>query len=97
MIIFKAIYLRLFYKVKELRIRFHGRKAAFDRAKNKALKEHKKTGRRYRVYFLAMRYRVLHRDDIREFKRCGVFNHRMNVTNTQDIVFFDTQNPSSCL
>ncbi len=57
----------------------------------------KKNNKRYRIYFLAMRYRILHRDDIREAKRYGIFNRHMNVTNTESIIFFDTQNPESCL
>lgn len=77
-------------KVKELRIRFHGRPSAFERAKRRAIKLHKKDGRRYRVYFLAMRYRVLHRDDVRAAKRAGFFNHNVNVTNTAELNFFDT-------
>jgi len=80
-------------KVKELRIRFHGRPAALNRAKKKAMKLNKKKKRRYRVYFLAMRYRVLHRDDVRAAKRIGFFNHNVNVTNTESLVFFDTNNP----
>jgi hypothetical protein len=80
-------------KVKELRIRFHGRPAALKRAKRKAMRLNKKKGKRYRVYFLAMRYRVLHRDDVRSAKRSGFFNHNVNVTNTESLVFFDTNNP----
>lgn len=80
-------------KLKELRIRFYGRPAALDRAKRKAMELSIKNKKRYRVYFLAMRYRVLHRDDIREAKRAGFFNHNINVTNTQELVFFDTANP----
>jgi hypothetical protein len=40
-----------------------------------------------------MRYRVLHRDDVRSAKRSGFFNHNVNVTNTESLVFFDTNNP----
>lgn len=80
-------------KVKELRIRFHGRPAALERAKRRALKLSKKENKRYRIYFLGMRYRVLHRDDIRAYKRIGFFNRHINVTNTEALVFFDTANP----
>lgn len=80
-------------KLKELRIRFHGRPAALERAKRRALKLSKKENKRYRIYFLGMRYRVLHRDDIRAYKRIGFFNRHINVTNTEALVFFDTANP----
>ena len=93
-LLWKTKYLRpARLKVKELRIRYHGRAAALNRATRKAKKKHKKDGKRYRVYFLAMRYRVLHRDDVRAAKRIGFFNHNVNVTNTESLVFFDTNNP----
>lgn len=84
-------------KVFEYSIRFHGRPAAFRRAMRKANRLSKKRNKRYRVYFLNRRYRVYHRDDIREKKRSGLFNHNVNVTNMQPIEFYDTKNLHQCL
>lgn len=84
-------------KVKELRIRYHGRPAAFRRAQRKALRLSRKTNKRYYVYFLNMRYRVMHRDDVRAHKRTGHFRHHVNVSNMKPIEFFDTQKHDLCL
>jgi len=73
-----------------LKIRFHGRKPALERAVKKATRLHKKDGKRYRVFFLDFRYRVYNRDDIKCRKKEGIFNYFINSTTIDPVKFFDT-------
>lgn len=74
----------------KLSIRYHGRDAALKKAIAKADKKHKETGYRYRVVFLGRRYRVLCRNDVREYKKGGVFNYFINSTALDNIAYYDT-------
>jgi len=79
-----------------IRVRFAGRPANLQRAIKKAKKLHTKTGRRYRVFFIARRYRVYHRDDIKANKKAGIFRWWINSTTINKISFFDTNDLQPC-
>lgn len=79
-----------------LYIRFCGRPAALNRAIKKAETLHKKTGKRYRVFFFGYRYHVWSRQDIKERKRIGLFLSHLKVGDDFDsICFYDTSNPGA--
>jgi hypothetical protein len=80
----------------ELRIRFHGRPGALKRAIKKAKKLHAKDNRRYRVFFLGMRYRVYCRHEIKDYKKAGVFASYINSTTIDSSKFFDTNDLEPC-
>lgn len=80
-----------------LRIKFHGRDSALKRAIKKANKRHLKTGKRYRVFFLGMRYRVYDRGTIKDYKKAGVFNRYINSTTIDHTKFYDTNDFKPCL
>jgi hypothetical protein len=79
-----------------LRIRFHGRPGALKRAIKKATKLHAKDNKRYRVFFLGMRYRVYCRHEIKDYKKAGVFASYINSTTIDSIKFFDTNDLEPC-
>ena len=88
-----VIALAFFYHSKkgiELRIRFHGRQGALRRAVRKAKKRHAKTGLRYRVFFLGMRYRVYCRHEIKSYKKEGIFARYINSTTIDSLKYYDT-------
>jgi hypothetical protein len=86
----------IWLSIDNLIIRFHGRPAALKRAVKRATKLHKKTGKRYRVFFLARRYRVFTRRDIKDQKKAGVFNHYINSSRLEGLKFFDTNVLQPC-
>jgi hypothetical protein len=71
--------------------RYKGRPTALLKAIKKARKEHLKTGKQYKVYFLENKYQILNRMDIQQKKHESVFHRHINVTKLHPIVFFDTQ------
>lgn len=79
-----------------LRIRFHGRPAALRRAIRKADKLNKENGKRYRVFFLGMRYRVYDRMTIKDYKKAGIFNRYINSTTIDSQKFYDTNDSEPC-
>lgn len=83
-------------QVLKLRIRFHGRPAALRRAIRKANKLNKENGKRYRVFFLGMRYRVYDRLTIKGYKKAGVFNRYINSTTIDQTKFYDTNDFEPC-
>lgn len=60
-------------KIQGLILKWRMRPSALKRAKKKADRLHKKTGHRYRVFFILQRYRVMTRNDIRDRKKSGLF------------------------
>ena len=70
---------------------WHMRPAAFNRAKRKADRLHKKTGCRYRVFFILGRYRVMDRNDIRSRKKSGLFKWFLKAGKDFDkVALYDT-------
>jgi hypothetical protein len=74
----------------KLYIRYKGRDAALRKATKKARKLHRKTGKRYRVFFLANKYQVITRNDIQHRKHAKDWARHVNSTNLQPLCFFDT-------
>lgn len=70
--------------------RYKGRPAALRRAIRKAKDKHRKTRKRYKVYFLQNKYQVLTRDDIQRGKHQKVFAEYINTTKMEPMAFFDT-------
>lgn len=68
------------------------------RAVKRAINLNKKTGKRYRVAFHWGKYRVYHRDDLKDFKQSGFFGRLMNVTRLEEggIILFDTNTLHPC-
>ena len=89
----KTLVLILFYfrqLVYKIQIRWYATPKKLQKAISKADKLHRKTGKRYRVFFLEMRYRALCRDDIKERKKNGFFVYRANSTNMDEYKYYDT-------
>lgn len=78
-----------------LYVRYKGRDAARNRAIKRAKKKHKKTGKRYRVFFLQNRYQVITRTDIQRRKHANAWQRHVNSTNLQRLCFFDTNSLKS--
>ena len=77
-------------------IRFKGRPYLLDKAIREANRMHKKTGRRYRVFFFGYKYRVWDRRQIKEQKRIGLLKKDRKVGKDFDsICFYDTQKPEN--
>ncbi|MFV0341016.1 MAG: hypothetical protein ACK5MA_10410 [Parachlamydiaceae bacterium] len=75
-------------------IRFKGRPYLLYKAKKKADKLHKQTGKRYRVFFFGYKFYVWTREDIKERKRIGLFRDNLKCGADFDkICFYDTLNP----
>ena len=75
-------------------IRFKGRPYLLHKAIKKANKLHRKTGKRYRVFFFGYKFYVWTRDDIKERKHIGLFKDRLKCGSDFDkVCFYDTQNP----
>ncbi|MDR1454100.1 MAG: hypothetical protein LBJ01_00455 [Tannerella sp.] len=75
----------------QLYTRFRGRPGALNRAVNRARRLHRKTGRRYRVFFFGYRYRVWNRNDIRGRIKAGLFLSGLKAGKDFDrVCFFDT-------
>lgn len=79
-----------------LLIRFHGRPSRLKKAIKVADEKHAKDGKRYRVFFLARRYHVLTRNEIKAYKKAGVFRRYINSTNIDPTKFYDTNPMQSC-
>lgn len=77
-------------------IRYHGRPSAFNKAVKRATNLHKKTGKRYRVFFIDRRYRVYTRPDIKYKKKAGEFRRYINSTSIDSIKYFDTNDLQPC-
>lgn len=74
-----------------LYIRFKGNSIFFQRAVNKANRLHKKTGKRYRVFFFGYKYRVWTRSDIKDRKKSKLFKWHLKAGEDFDkICFYDT-------
>jgi len=78
---------QLIYKIK---IRWYATPKKLQKAIDRANELHEKTGKRYRVFFLEMRYRALCRDDIKERKKNGFFVYWANSTNMDGYKYYDT-------
>lgn len=77
-------------------IRFRMRPYLLYKAKKQADRLHRKTGRRYRVFFFGYKYRVWDRQDIKEQKRIGILKQDRKVGEDFDrICFYDTLNPQN--
>jgi len=80
----------------KLYIRFCGRPGRLERAIAKARKLHKKTGKRYRVFFFGYRYYVWTREDIRLRIKKDLFRRELKAGDDfNHICFFDTNNPNA--
>jgi hypothetical protein len=79
-----------------LYIRFHGSDFFLNRAIKQARKLHLTSSnnphyrKRYRVFFLKNRYRVISRDNIQMRKHSKEYGWHVNSTNMQPLCFFDT-------
>ncbi|MDR1102952.1 MAG: putative virulence factor [Tannerella sp.] len=75
----------------QLYLCFRGRPGALRRAVRRAKRLHRKTGRRYRVFFFGYRYRVWSRVDIRRRIKSGLFKSGLKAGKDFDLIcFFDT-------
>jgi len=82
--------IKFYSRLKAFYIRFKGRPAALERAIRKADRLCKKNRRRYRVYFIGGKYRVLNRTDIQQLKRNRAWSRNVNVTKMRKFEFYDT-------
>ncbi len=81
---------------KNLRLRFQGRPSQLEKAKRKADRLHKKTGRRYRVFFFGNRYYAWTRQDIRDRQHSRLLKHHIKPGVDFDrISFYDTNNKTT--
>lgn len=72
-------------------IRFCGRPSRLEKAINAADRLHKKTGKRYRVFFFGYKYRVWTRQDIKDRKNVGLLKRHLKAGEDFDkIAFYDT-------
>lgn len=77
--------------IKLMLLNWRVRPAAFNRAKRKADSMHKKTGCRYRVFFILGEYRVMDRDAIRDRKKAGIFKYDLKAGADFDkVALYDT-------
>jgi len=82
------------HKLRALIRAFWMSKGQLNRAKRKADRLHKKTGCRYRVFFILGRYRVMDRNDIRDRKKIGLFKFWLKAGKDFDtIAIYDTTPP----
>ena len=89
----KTLVIILFYfrqLIYKIQIRWYATPKKLQKAIDRANKLHEKTGKRYRVFFLEMRYRALCREDIKERKQNGFFVYRANSTNLDGYKYYDT-------
>jgi ribosomal 50S subunit-associated protein YjgA (DUF615 family) len=77
---------------KSLLIRYHGSPEKLKKAVSKAERLHTENGKRYRVFFLAGRYRAMNRRDVQQRKRDGDWKRHVNMTNMEPLEFYDTEN-----
>ena len=78
-------------KFLELRLRHRGRPGNLERAVRRAKRLHKRSGKRYRVFFILGKYRVWTREDIKRRKNSEILRRDMKVGVDFDrIAFFDT-------
>ena len=75
--------------------RYYGSPAKLRKAIRLAKRKAKSTGKRYRVFFVGRRYRVMTRQDIQRQKHFGNWNWEVNSTNMQPHCYFDTENKIS--
>ncbi len=83
-------YLRSKHFLNRMYKNFQSRESARQRAISKAKRKHKKTGRRYRVFFIQKKYQVLSRHDLQKKKHQKIFNRDVNSTNMDLFKTFDT-------
>ena len=82
---------RLINYFKKLRLRFQGRNSQFLKAVKKADELHKKTGKRYRVFFFGNKYHVWTREDIRKKQHAGLLKFEKKCGKDFDgVCFYDT-------
>ncbi|HBL73834.1 MAG: hypothetical protein A2W90_14615 [Bacteroidetes bacterium GWF2_42_66] len=75
-------------------VRFKGNPIFLKSAIRKADKLSKKTGKRYRVFFLKNRYEALTREDIQRRKHSGEWGWHVNSSNLEPHSFYDTESVS---
>lgn len=85
---------RILYK---LLIRYYATPKQLQKAINKADELNRETGKRYRVFFLEMRYRVICREDMKDLKRSGFFVYHTNSTKLDNYKYYDTLNRKICI
>lgn len=92
--LFKLILIR----IKQLWInfwtRYQGSPAKLEKAKKKADRLSLAKGKRYRVFFLKGRYRVMTRLDVQRKKHSGEWNQGVNMTKLENMQFYDS-NPEN--
>lgn len=71
--------------------RYYGSPAKLRKAIRKAKRLAKKSNKRYRVFFVGRRYRVMTRQDIQRQKHFGNWNRHVNSTNMQPHCYFDSE------
>jgi hypothetical protein len=76
--------------IRSLSIRYHGSPRKLKKAIAKADKLNKKTCKRFRVYFLNGRYRVLTRIQVQRLKHSGAWKPGVNMTSLEHYQFYDT-------
>ncbi len=82
--------IKLRAKILMLKWRFLGNRFFLAKAKRKAIKKHKATGKHYTVYFINGKYRVMTRADLQREKHAGSFAWHVNATNMKRFSFFST-------
>lgn len=91
--------MKLLHKIQQLYlsliVRYHGNPHKQKRAIRKAKRLHKKTGQRFRVFFVENRYQVMNRNDIQQRKHMKHWGWHVNSTAMDNYCFFDTNNIST--
>ena len=82
--------MNLLTKIRLIPVRFWGNIYFQKQAIWKAKRLHKENGKRYRVLFLNLRYRVMSSDDIDLNKRSGRFKKSLNSLDLNKHTFYDT-------
>lgn len=82
---------RVLKGIQMLFLRFWGSPLMLRRAQKKADRMSRKQNRRFRVYFIGGRYRVMTRLDVKAKKHAGDWNPNVNVTKLIPMQFYDTQ------
>lgn len=80
----------LLMPVYRLLLLYHGSPNKLRKAIRKADRMAAKNNRRYRVYFLAGRYRVYNRGDIHNLRHGNLIRYGVNVTNMEQFEHYDT-------
>jgi hypothetical protein len=82
---------KLVLSISVLKIRWYASTYKQHRAIKKAVRLHKKSGQRYRVFFVGGRYHIWQRNDIRHLRNAGLFKCELKPGADFDkIAIYDT-------